>query len=199
MSMYALIRNNTNPSLHQIERAFEGNLCRCTGYRPILDGFKTFSCPKGELCCQNKQQQQQNTEQQQSNENEQKHQHVVDSNGLIRTNNGMFNFDMFQKLDPSQDLIFPPELLLPDVVNNNKLLCFHGNGVKWYRPSSLNELLDLKNRFPSAKIVVGSTELRIETKFKSADYTLYICPTQVITNYYCTTSGVILRECVRRF
>jgi xanthine dehydrogenase/oxidase len=43
MSMYALLRNNPLPSESEIEENFDGNLCRCTGYRPILDAFKTFS------------------------------------------------------------------------------------------------------------------------------------------------------------
>lgn len=40
MSMYTLLRNNPKPTMAEIEDAFEGNLCRCTGYRPILAGFR---------------------------------------------------------------------------------------------------------------------------------------------------------------
>ncbi|TEB20784.1 xantine dehydrogenase [Perkinsus sp. BL_2016] len=43
MSMYALLRNNPLPTESEIEENLDGNLCRCTGYRPILDAFKTFS------------------------------------------------------------------------------------------------------------------------------------------------------------
>ncbi|CAG8618143.1 10822_t:CDS:10 [Funneliformis mosseae] len=43
MSLYALLRNNPNPSEEEIEECFDGNLCRCTGYRPILDAAKTFA------------------------------------------------------------------------------------------------------------------------------------------------------------
>ena len=37
MSLFALYRGNPAPSRAQIEDALSGNLCRCTGYRPIID------------------------------------------------------------------------------------------------------------------------------------------------------------------
>ncbi|KAJ1740811.1 hypothetical protein LPJ68_003431 [Coemansia sp. RSA 1086] len=43
MSLYVLLRNNPQPSELEIEECFDGNLCRCTGYRPILDAAKTFA------------------------------------------------------------------------------------------------------------------------------------------------------------
>ncbi|KAJ2827427.1 hypothetical protein IWW50_001894, partial [Coemansia erecta] len=43
MSLYTLLRNNPRPSEMDIEECFDGNLCRCTGYRPILDAAKTFA------------------------------------------------------------------------------------------------------------------------------------------------------------
>ncbi|ESO95509.1 hypothetical protein LOTGIDRAFT_160669 [Lottia gigantea] len=43
MSMYSLLRNYPQPSMKDIEKYLEGNLCRCTGYRPILDGYRAFS------------------------------------------------------------------------------------------------------------------------------------------------------------
>ncbi len=36
MSLYALWMSNPNPSNHDIETALQGNLCRCTGYEPII-------------------------------------------------------------------------------------------------------------------------------------------------------------------
>ncbi|VVC93405.1 unnamed protein product [Leptidea sinapis] len=43
MSMYSLLKSNDNMTMEEIENSFGSNLCRCTGYRPILDAFKTFA------------------------------------------------------------------------------------------------------------------------------------------------------------
>lgn len=37
MSLYALYKTNAQPSRTDIDDALAGNLCRCTGYRPIID------------------------------------------------------------------------------------------------------------------------------------------------------------------
>ncbi|WP_260954972.1 xanthine dehydrogenase small subunit [Pseudomonas citri] len=36
MSLFALQKNSTQPDAHKTHEALAGNLCRCTGYRPIL-------------------------------------------------------------------------------------------------------------------------------------------------------------------
>ncbi len=36
MALYALYRNNDSPTRREIDDALAGNLCRCTGYRPII-------------------------------------------------------------------------------------------------------------------------------------------------------------------
>lgn len=43
MSMYSLLQNKPVPTVPDIEDALAGNLCRCTGYRPILDAFVPFT------------------------------------------------------------------------------------------------------------------------------------------------------------
>ncbi|XP_067885711.1 xanthine dehydrogenase-like isoform X2 [Heterodontus francisci] len=43
MQMYGLLKNNATPSFQEVEDNFDGNVCRCTGYRSILDAMKSFA------------------------------------------------------------------------------------------------------------------------------------------------------------
>jgi len=43
MNMHSLLQRNASPTQEEVEKYFDGNLCRCTGYRPILSAFKTFA------------------------------------------------------------------------------------------------------------------------------------------------------------
>ncbi len=80
----------------------------------------------------------------------------------------------FRPYDPTQEPIFPPELILTHKSLLSEVATFRGSGVTWYRPTSLTQLLALKKLHPHAKIVVGNTELGIETKFKGCHYPIMI-------------------------
>jgi xanthine dehydrogenase/oxidase len=43
MTMYSFLQDNPGPTRREVEDAFDGNLCRCTGFRPILHAMKTFA------------------------------------------------------------------------------------------------------------------------------------------------------------
>ena len=43
MNMYGLLLNDPKPTKSKIESSFDGNICRCTGYRSILDSMKSFA------------------------------------------------------------------------------------------------------------------------------------------------------------
>ncbi|KAF2872915.1 xanthine dehydrogenase/oxidase [Massariosphaeria phaeospora] len=164
MSLYALLRNYDAPSEHDVEEAFDGNLCRCTGYRPILDAAQSFSvksgCGKattngGSGCCM---------------ENGAK----GSSGGCCKSNDAdgdtqpikRFTPPDFIEYNPDTELIFPPALRKHDF----KPLAFGNKRKKWYRPVTLQQLLEIKDVYPSAKIIAGSTETQIEIKFKGMNY-----------------------------
>jgi xanthine dehydrogenase/oxidase len=161
-SLYALLRNKTDPSEHDVEEAFDGNLCRCTGYRPILDAAQTFSKKNGcgmattnggSGCCMEKKE---------------------GSEGCCKDNvEGevkdikRFTPPGFIEYKPDTELIFPPALRKHDF----KALAFGNKRKKWFRPVTLQQLLEIKSVYPSAKIIGGSTETQIEVKFKGMQYT----------------------------
>ncbi|XP_055877784.1 uncharacterized protein LOC106061888 isoform X2 [Biomphalaria glabrata] len=43
MSMYGLLHQVPQPTQQEIEDGFDGHVCRCTGYRSILDAMKSFA------------------------------------------------------------------------------------------------------------------------------------------------------------
>lgn len=171
MSMYSLLRSNSRIKYEDMEVAFQGNLCRCTGYRAIIEGYKSFLedwetnrvpngntngngvCGMGEECCKNKK----NT--------------VKDDSETEY----IFDKSSFLPYDATQEPIFPPELRLSSNYDDQCLI-FRGKTTTWYRPTSLKFLLQLKQQYPDAKIVVGNTEVGVEVKFKRCVYPVIIMP-----------------------
>lgn len=72
----------------------------------------------------------------------------------------------FIPYDPDTQLIFPPALrrhvFKPLAIGNKRR--------RWYRPVTVQQLLDIKNARPTAKLVGGSSETQIEVKFKGMRY-----------------------------
>uniref|UniRef100_A0A8C1K0M3 Aldehyde oxidase 5 n=1 Tax=Cyprinus carpio TaxID=7962 RepID=A0A8C1K0M3_CYPCA len=166
MSMYTLLRNNPQPTTEDIRETLGGNLCRCTGYRPIIDGFKTFcntliSCQNGDRngkCCM---------------ENSNSHNNESDISGEL------FSMDNVLPLDPTQDLIFPPELLV-----SKPCVLVVGEKVRWISPADLKDLIKLKAEYSNAPLLVGNTTIGPKMNLKGTVHPLLV---NIKANIHLTT------------
>ncbi|XP_038171245.1 aldehyde oxidase 4 isoform X3 [Arvicola amphibius] len=164
MSIYTLLRNHPEPTPDQITEALGGNLCRCTGYRPIIESVKTFS--PGSTVCQIKGSGQCCMD--------------PDEGSFVRREEKMctklYNKDEFQPLDPSQEPIFPPELIRMAEDPDKRRLTFRGPRTTWFMPVTLEDLLELKASYPEAPLVMGNTTVGPSIKFKGEFHPVFISP-----------------------
>ncbi|CAO2615978.1 Aldehyde oxidase 4 [Lemmus lemmus] len=164
MSIYTLLRNHPEPTPDQITEALGGNLCRCTGYRPIVESVKTFS--PGSTVCQMKGSGQCCMD--------------ADEKSFVGREEKMctklYNEDEFQPLDPSQEPIFPPELIRMAEDPDKRRLTFQGPRTTWFVPVTLEDLLELKASYPEAPLVMGNTTVGPSIKFKGEFHPVFISP-----------------------
>eukprot|EP00887_Chlorella_sp_A99_P006651 scaffold3.g6651.t1 len=194
MSMYSLLRSKREaPTEEEIEENLAGNLCRCTGYRPIVDAFRAFAKsdpaayteeaiaaskaaggadassaasgkrPGGRVCPSTGQPCACGEADGGSGDLVSRSEHKEKGCGPLAP------------LAPTAEPIFPPELRTR-VAASLELL---GPRAAWHRPVDLAELLALKRAHPEAKLVVGNTEVGIEMKFKDAKYPVLVGATHV--------------------
>lgn len=139
MSLYGLLKINPDPSMHDIEEAFDGNLCRCTGYRPILDSARSFvKKEERDKCCS-------------------------DSCSKTTASDILVNFDQLKEYDPENDPKFPADLT--KFRPNSSVLLGDESSV-WLRPSNLGQLLEAKQMWPHARLIGGNSEVGVEMSMR---------------------------------
>ncbi|MCX6269573.1 MAG: xanthine dehydrogenase molybdopterin binding subunit [Bacteroidetes bacterium] len=117
MSMFGLYKNHHNPSRETIEDALTGNLCRCTGYQPILEAAQ-------KVC----------------------------------SGNGSDHFSQYESVVVE---------MLKEINAKTDTIEGRRGKQRYFKPFTLAEALNLRNRFPSATIINGSTDIALrQTKKK---------------------------------
>lgn len=181
-SIYALYANNS--SVKQIEEHLDGNLCRCTGYRPIWDAARSLcdgaeelvhgpcgtpcqECPERDAC------------EQDCNVDDKKEQ--KNGKDKVECSSSKDKMGMKKMLEENKadwmkqpNTMFPKELIEGTSHENLELAKplmivddteYQGAGT-WFKPTTLVELLTLLKEFGGPvgggyKIVVGNTEVGI--------------------------------------
>lgn len=249
MSLYALVRNSYDPERKvfrlserdiEMEGHLDGNLCRCTGYKPILQAAKTFvtqdlkgavdetsqsseddletevrqvkaavkksaqSCGRPGGCCRDGVQNGSNAPCQSSTRSDSSSSgsparddgsslesgsgdSTISSTTTVDDDSGKgaglpkpksVNLTVlpgFKPYDPGSELIFPPALWKYE----KQPLCYGDDQILWFRPVTVDQLLNLKSAYSPAKLVVGSSEVQVEIRFKSSKFPVMIYVSEI--------------------
>jgi len=170
--------------MHSLEEAFDGNLCRCTGYRPILDAAKTFATDvkvSGDKTHKD-------APAKAGSKGKSAGKHAFWESGPLAGFDGVEVSSCTQSKianahageskkgeEKREEIAFPKEL----ETYTPKSLEIKGERTTWYRPLSLEEMVKIVASNPKSKIVVGNTEVGIEARFKFSNYPVLVSPLNV--------------------
>ncbi|QKX60096.1 uncharacterized protein TRUGW13939_07238 [Talaromyces rugulosus] len=223
MSTYAMIRNAYDQqsgklklSRHDVELKgyLDGNLCRCTGYKPILEAINTFvtqdlqgeilpnacvadtsgqtnnekipyelsslpnaanasstgSCGRPGGCCKDDPAKESCSSTPSSDAGDSEDTSLTsvsdeDTTESTRHKRGVPQIKFLQYA-PDTELIYPPSLHKFE----HRAICYGDETKIWLRPTRLQELLELLDVYPDAKLVGGASEVQIEVRLKASSY-----------------------------
>ncbi len=131
--MSSMLREKSDDlKLEDVELAIQGNLCRCTGYRPIIEGFRTL-CQGGEESIKNEE--------------------PKDERLAVNT----FDTKTFQPYSSEEnDPKFPKELANGSLIEQSVSFA-PITGLPWYKCSSLEELEKIRKTFRKPAFVAGGS------------------------------------------
>lgn len=182
MAIYGLLANDRKVA--HLEEHLDGNLCRCTGYRPIWDAARSLctdvedigvegpcgtacrECPERDACDMDC-----NVEDKKSEEKESGGMCCSSSEGKAKEYKALFDSNGKWITQPND--MFPAELRDSKSSVNEALAkslavidqTEYAAGGSWFKPTSLVEVLQLLKDFGDkdggCKIVVGNTEVGI--------------------------------------
>ena len=143
----------------RLKKAFDGNLCRCTGYRPILDAVAELQQEMWQV------------------HREWRIWVLYGQRRLLQWRI-KWPFEWFVgRQEVRATIVHPLQQRYRANISTRvkrkhqfKPLALGNKRKKWYRPTTLQELLEIKHAHPQAKLIGGSTETQIEIKFKAMDY-----------------------------
>ncbi|OJJ08598.1 hypothetical protein ASPVEDRAFT_89810 [Aspergillus versicolor CBS 583.65] len=194
MSLYAIVRNAFDPATGQFQLSeqdiegkghLDGNLCRCTGYKPIFQAARTFLREDLGVTPAIVPSALDETEMDMTGSDSASASGSGSGSGSCGRPGGCCRdtpggscsssditvpsppsspkqFDFIPYV-PTTELIYPPGL----AKFQPQLVSYGDESQAWVKPTTVQETLDILSRYPNAILVTGASEVQVDVRFKN--------------------------------
>src|ERR1700723_2686577 len=169
MNAFALLQSVPSPSQKSIEDHLDGHICRCTGYRPILQALRSFATDhqasgsnRSDFGCKT------TVDVAASSESHPQFHHGLYARATSGHHKAPHNYR--PNVNSIVETASAPKIRFPERLYKRAIaeprLEFRGKGSLWLRPKTLKEVLQIRNSCPGrdVRLVVGNTSTGIYKK-----------------------------------